>query len=247
MLKGIDVNDIKVVSKEFFNLLSQEEQKTKDDIKKYLDKTALGSEDKFQRYAQFVSEIYALHIQASITNAVQVVINDSEVELAKIKAQTAQQELEIAKEKLKMAQQELEMNKSKMYLENAKAIVQFDNITAQTISETRKNGSIPTQEKKGYKCPVTNQEINFTNMSFEIAEPTDKEKGLIGVQMKQLEKQAKSWNDHTMLQMGNQVVQLSSTALSESITSIDGLLATHKNILHKLDPDVVDDNYKKIK
>jgi len=240
MLQGIDVKDIELVSKVIFNLLDEKEQKTRDDMKKYLDKTALGPEDKMQRYAQFSAEIYALHIEASINNAIQVVINDPNVEVTK-------QELEIAKEKLKIAQQELEMNKSKMYLENAKAIVQFDNITAQTISETRKNGAIPTQEQKSYKCPVTNQEINFTNMTFEIAEPTDKEKGLIGVQMRQLEKQAKSWNDHTMLQMGNQVVQLSSTALSESITSIDGLLATHKNILHKLDPDVVDDNYKKIK
>jgi len=240
MLKGIDVNDIKLVSKEIFNLLERQEQKTKDDMKKYLDKTSLPPEEKFQKYASFVSEIYSLHIQASITNAIQVVISDPQVEVTK-------QELEIAKEKLKMAQQELEINKSKMWLENAKAIVQFDNITAQTISETRKNGSILTKENKSYICPVTNQEINFLNMHFETAEPTDKEKGLIGVQMKQLQAQAKSFDNHTMLQMGNQVVQLSSTALSEGLSNIGGLLDTHKNILHKLDPDVVNDDYKKIK
>jgi len=236
-LKGIDVEDIKLVSKEILKLLEQQEQKTKDDMKKYLDKTSLPLQEKLQKYSQFSAEIYALHIQASVNNAIQVVINDPQVEVTK-------QELEIAKEKLKIAQQELEMNKSKMYLENAKAIVQFDNMVAQTISEARKNGAIATQEQKSYKCPVTNQDINFTNMTFEIASPTDKEKGLIGVQMLQLEKQAKSFDNHTKLSLGGQIVQLSSTAISEGLTNISGLLDTHRNIIEDLAPNVASDKYK---
>ena len=64
--------------------------------------------------------------------------------------------------------------------------------------------------------------------------------------MKQLDKQAKSFDNHTLVQIGNQVMQLSSSAISEGLTSITGLLTTHKNIVEKIEAGVTSGTYTTI-
>ncbi|MFW2597739.1 hypothetical protein ACN9JZ_03365 [Aliarcobacter butzleri] len=257
--------DIVEVSKELFKILDDKEKKSKDDMKKFLDKTNLSTEDKTKRYAEFSANLYTISIQNGLNNAIQVVIEDKRIDLqdklnkAQIKLYetqnttevqkelTARQEVELAQEKVKLAQQELELNKSKMWLENAKAMVGFDAAVSQTLSEARTSGAEITQTPKNYTCPVTNQVVSFEHISLAAASATDKTRGVKGLQMLQLEKQAKSFDNHTMTQLGNQVMQLASSAISEGLTNIGGLLSTHKSIIDILTDDAVSSgNYTSI-
>lgn len=256
--------DTKEVSQDFFRLLDEREKKTKDDMKKFLDKTNLSSEDKTKRYAEFSSNLYAISIQNGLASAIQFVIEDKRLDLqdkankaqidltnaqkalATTQELTAQQELKLAEEKVKLAQQELELNKARMYLENAKAMVQFDNTIAQTLTEARKNGSDVTKSDRTYTCPVTDMVVSFEHISLAVVNALDMTRGILGLQMKQLDKQAESFGHHTLLQAGNQVMQLASSAISEGLTSIGGLLTTHKNIIDELSDGITDGNYGQI-
>lgn len=255
--------DIIDTSKELLKLIREEEKLSKDDMKKYLDKTNLSAEEKTKQYASFSGELFSAKLGV-INNAVNIVVQDKQLDLqskqnvAQIKFIEAQEKVQIqeeliarenvaiAKEKLNLAKQELELNKSKMFLENAKAIVNFDNTIATTLSEARKNGAEITKSNMTYTCPITQQVIGFEHISLAAALSTDTTKGLMGYQMLQLDKQAKSFDNHTLVQIGNQVMQLSSSAISEGLTSIGGLLTTHKNIVEKIEAGVTSSTYTTI-
>lgn len=264
MSLNIIVNtDIIDTSKELLKLIAEEEKKSKDDMKKYLDKTNLSVEEKTKTYSRFAGELFTAKLGV-IQNAVQIVVQDKELDLrgkqndASIKLIEAQEKVQvqeeliarenvqIAKEKLNLAKQELDLNKSKMFLENAKAIVNFDNVVATTLSEARKNGAEITKSNMTYTCPITQQVIGFEHISLAAALSTDTTKGLMGYQMKQLDKQAKSFDNHDLVQIGNQVMQLSSIAISEGLTSIGGLLTTHKNIVEKIESGITSGTYTSI-
>lgn len=263
MSLNIIVNtDITETAKELLKLIAEEEKKSKDDMKKYLDKTNLSAEEKTKTYSRFAGELFTAKLGV-IQNAVQIVVQDKELDLrdkqnqASIKLIEAQEKVQvqeeliarenvlISKEKLNLAKQELDLNKSKMFLENAKAIVNFDNIVATTLSEARKNGAEITKSNMTYTCPITQQVIGYDHISLAAALSTDT-KGLMGYQMKQLDKQAKSFDNHDLVQIGNQVMQLSSSAISEGLTSITGLLTTHKNIVEKIEAGVTSGTYTTI-
>ena len=264
MSLNIIVNtDITETAKELLKLIAEEEKKSKDDMKKYLDKTNLSAEEKTKTYSQFSGELFSAKLGV-INNAVNIVVQDKQLDLqskqnvAQIKFIEAQEKVQIqeeliarenvaiAKERLNLARQELDLNKSKMFLENAKAIVNFDNVVATTLSEARKNGAEITKSNMTYTCPITQQVIGFEHISLAAALSTDTTKGLMGYQMKQLDKQAKSFDNHDLVQIGNQVMQLSSSAISEGLTSITGLLTTHKNIVEKIEAGITSGTYTTI-
>ncbi len=248
--------DILDIAKQYMTLISDEEKIAKADMKKFLDKTNLSSEEKTKRYSEFSANLFTLKIQNGLSLAVNVVTQDKQLDLQDqqnsaqidlINAQkdvqeqnklVAEQTVKLETQKVKLAEQEEKINVSKVWLENAKAEVMFDQTVAGTITEARKNGAEITPSTKFYTCPVTNQNISYGHLSLVACASTDTTKGLIGMQMEQLKEQAGTFKNHTALQAGNQVMQLASTALSEGLTKIDGLLETHKTIID----DVVGSN-----
>lgn len=241
--------DILDIAKQFSEFITNEEKTAKSDMKKTLDKTNLSSEEKIKRYSEFSANLFTIKIQNSLSLAVNVVTQDKQLDLqgqqntANINLINAQKDVQVQNEliarqtlaletkKVSLAEQEINMNISKMYLENAKAITMFDQTVAGTITEARKNGAEITPTTKNYTCPVTNQVISFDHLSLVACASTDTTKGLMGWQMAQLKEQAGTFKNHTALQAGNQVMQLASTALSEGLTNISGLLTTHKTII----------------
>lgn len=263
-LNLLTTQDISEVSKDLFKILEDREKKSKDDMKKFLDKTNLSSEDKSKRYAEFSANLYASSIQNGLNNAIQIIIEDKRLDLqdklnksqininiaqrSLITQQEleAQQEVKLAQEKVNLARQEQELNKSKMWLENFKAMVSFDNTVAQTMSEARKNGSNVDKAERTYTCPITKQVVSYEHISLATVDALDKTRGVMGLQMKQLEAQAKSFQDHTLVQSGNQVMQLASSAIAEGLTKIGGMLNTHKKILDKLTEGITAGGYDQI-
>ena len=125
--------------------------------------------------------------------------------------------------------------KTKTFLAIIETESKVDNTVASTLSEIRRNGATAEFIPRSYTDAETGQVVNYQHISISAAAAiTDTTKGLIGFQMEQLKQQAKSFEDHTKVQVGNQIMQLSSTAIAEGLTAISGLLTSHKQLCESL-------------
>ncbi len=240
--------DITELSKTLIDIIKEEEKVQLRDMKTYLNKTNLSDEQKLKEYSSFSSSLFNAKITAGITAAQQYIIRDAElvqqkavntaqIDLTKAQKLIAVQEELIAREKLLLTKEqtkqvtaEIDSLETKNYLMIAETKVKLDNTVASTLSEARKNGAWVNSQVRSWTDPKTGQVINYQHLSLSAATASDTTQGLMGLQMLQLQKQADTFNDHTKLQYGNQITQLSSTAISEGLTSIGGLLNAHKQI-----------------
>lgn len=240
--------DIKTLSKTLIDIIKEEEKTALKDMKMYLNKTNLSAEQKLKEYSSFSSSLFNAKITAGLQVAQQYIIKDKElvqqkdINEAQIDMTNAQrlvavqeelvakQKVLLAKENVTQAQEEIKALKTKTFLEIIKTEATVDNTIASTLTEVRKNGATPTVTTRTYTDEGTGQVISYNHISLAAAEAADITKGMFGLQMALLKNQSDTFKDHTKLQYANQVMQTISTALSNDLTSITGLLNTHKNI-----------------
>lgn len=244
----IAIADIKELSKTLLDLIKVEEDKQLKDMKTYLNKTNLSAEQKIKEYSGFSASLFNVKVTATLQTAQQYIVtdkqliqqkavNDAQIELTNTQKLIAVQEELIAREKLlltkeqtKQVQEEIKSNQTKNYLMIAETKTKLDNTVASTLSEARKNGADVTSQNKSWTDPTTGVAIDYQHISLAAASATDQAKGLIGLQMLQLQKQGDTFNDHTKVQIANQIMQLGSTAIADGLTSINGILTSHKQL-----------------
>lgn len=251
-LNIISKTDITDLSKTLIDIIKEEEKLALKDMKTYLNKTNLSAEQKLKEYSTFSSSLFNAKITAGITAAQQYIIRDKELgqqeevnaaQIAASKAATeiAVQEQLIAKEKLLLvkeqilqAKEEIKATKTKIFLSIIETEAKVDNLVASTLSEARRNGAEVTNVARSYTDAETGQTISYQHISLAAANATDQTKGLFGLQMLQLQKQADTFRDHTKVQIANQIMQLGSTAIADGLTSIGGILTSHKQLCQSL-------------
>lgn len=264
-LKIIPETDIKNLSKTLLELIKEEEKEAKKDMKMYLNKTNLSSEQKLKEYSGFSTGLFNAKITACLQTAQQYIIQDAQlvqqkdvnkaqIDLTKAQKDVAVQEELVAKEKVLLTKEqtkrvtaEIDSLETKNYLMIAETKVKLDNTVASTLSEARKNGAWVNSQNRSWTDPKTGIVINYQHLSLAAATASDQTQGLMGLQMLQLQKQADTFNDHTKVQIANQIMQLSSTAIAEGLTSIGGLLTSHKQISESLvGPNILSSSYSTI-
>ena len=247
-LNIIPETDITKLSKTLIDIIKEEEKTALKDMKMYLNKTNLSAEQKLKEYSSFSSSLFNAKITAGLQVAQQYIIkdkelvqqkavNDAQIDLTDAQRLIAVQEekvavekIELTKEQTNLAKAEVDATKTKTFLAIIETEAKVDNMVASTLTEVRKNGATPTMTERTYTDAGTGEVINYSHISLAAAEATDVTKGMFGLQMALLKNQSDTFKDHTKLQYSNQVMQLINSALSNDLTSITGLLNTHKNI-----------------
>lgn len=247
------------------DIIADQEKEAKKDMKMYLNKTNLSAEQKLKEYSAFSTGLFNAKITASLQTAQQYIIRDKElsqqkeVNKAQIDLTNAQrlvqvqeeliskEKVNLAKEQTNQAKAEIEATKTKTFLAIIETEVKIDNTIASTLTEARKNGASVTATPRTYTDSATGQIVSYDHISLVAASATDQTAGLIGLQMLQLQKQGDTFNDHTKVQIANQIMQLGSTAIAEGMTSIGGLLTSHKQLCTNLvGENVFTENYTTI-
>jgi len=264
-LNIINETDINTLSETLLKIIKTEEAKQIKDMKTYLNKTNLSEEQKLKQYAEFSANLFNVKISTGLQVAQQYIIRDAELVQSKAqnqanidlleaqKALAAQNELS-EKEKTKLiikqtaqVEEETKATKTKTWLAIAETKTKIDNTVASTLTEARKNGADVTSVKRTWTDPTTGTVVDYQHLSLAAASATDQAKGLVGMQMLQLQKQADTFKDHTQVQIANQIMQLGSTAVSEGMTEITGILQAHKNLSSVLVGDgIFSTNYTSI-
>lgn len=255
-LNIINEADISSLSSLLINLVKAEETTQLRNMKTFLNKTNLSEEQKLKQYAEFSVSLFNAKITAGLQTAQQYIIsdkqleqsksvNEAQIDLTNAQEQVAIQEELIAKEKVLLtkeqilqAKEDIKVTKTKTYLAIAETKTKLDNTVASTLSEARRSGADITSQDRTWTDPTTGITIGYQHLSLAAASATDTTQGLIGLQMLQLQKQADTFRDHTKVQVANQIMQLSSTAIADGLTSISGLLTSHKQLC----VDLVGDN-----
>lgn len=261
-LNIINETDIKTLSKTLIDIIKEEEKASLKDMKMYLNKTNLSAEQKLKEYSNFSASLFNAKITAGITAAQQYIfedkrllqqkaVNDAQIELTETQNKVAIQEELIAKERISFTKEqtnqvkeEIKSLQTKNYLMIAETKTKLDNTVASTLSEARKSGAQIVSTNRSYTDPTTNQEISYQHISLSAASASDTTAGLIGCQMEQMKQQAQSFKDHSKVQVANQLMQLGSSAIAEGLTSIGGILSTHKTLCENIvGTDVFSNNY----
>ena len=248
--------DIKELSEYLLDIVNDQEKKTRADMKAYLNKTNLSDEQKLKEYSSFSKELFTTKITASLQTAQQYIItdkqldqqkdintsqiemNNKQIEIGEQERLAAVEKVTLTKKQISQVEKETEATDSKIWLAIAETKTKLDNTIASTLSEARKNGAAITSVDRSFTDPSTGQTISYQHISLAAAAATDTAQGLIGLQMLQLQNQADTFKDHSKVQVANQIMQLSSTAIADGLTSITGLLTSHKAICE----DIVGDN-----
>lgn len=257
--------DIKEISKTLLDIVKDEEKSHIKDMKTYLNKTNFSEEMKLDKYMEFSTSLFTAKITASLQTAQRYIIsdkelgqsklvNESQIKLLDAQADTAKQEkllgiekVALTKEQTAQVTEEVKAIKTKTFLSIIETEAKIDNTVASTLSEARKNGATVTNTERTYTDAGTGLIVKYSHISLAAAEVTDTTKGLIGLQMLQLKNQADTFKDHSKIQYGNQIMQLSSSALSEGLTAITGLLNTHKQLgVDLFGETIFDANYSTI-
>jgi len=244
-LTTADVTKINKVLKDEFK---DEIKSALSDMKEYLANTKLSEEDKVKRYAEFSANITASMIsecgQLSVNFVVQDaqlhsqgLVNTAQIDVFKKQSLESVQNELIKKEEVKIKQKELEVAtkeldsiKFKLMLEAMKASVSSDLTVAQSLSEARKSGASVTKDVKSAVLPITGQTISYPKLTFTAASATDKTSGEIGIRMALWEKQTKTFNDHSKVQIASNLTNLAGIGLDAGVTNIAGLMNTIKTI-----------------
>jgi hypothetical protein len=244
--------DIKALAKTLLDIVKEEEKVQLRDMKTYLNKTNLSDEQKLKEYSGFSSTLFTTKVTAVLQTTQQYIItdkqlvqqkavNDAQINLTKKQEEVAEQERLNTVEKIKLTKEqtlgvtaETNATKTKTFLAIIETEAKIDNMVASTLSEARKNGAEITATTRSYTDAGTGQVISYQHISLAAASATDQAKGLMGLQMLQLQKQADTFRDHTKVQIANQIMQLGSSAISEGLTSIGGLLTSHKQLCASL-------------
>ena len=261
-LNIINETDIKTLSKTLIDIIKEEEKVSLKDMKMYLNRTNLSAEQKLKEYSNFSSNLFNAKITAGINAAQQYIIrdkelvqqkavNDAQIGLSNVQKTIAIQEELIAREKLLLSkeqitqvQEEIKFTKTKIYLAIAETKTKLDNTVASTLSEARRSGAVVTTLDKSWTDPATNIPITYQHISLVAASATDTTAGLIGYQMEQMKQQAQSFKDHSKVQVANQLMQLGSSAISEGMTSIGGILGSHKTLCENIvGPNIFSSGY----
>lgn len=261
-LNIINETDIQALSKTLINIIKEEEKVSLKDMKMYLNKTNLSAEQKLKEYSNFSASLFNAKITAGITAAQQYIfedkrliqqkaVNDAQIGLSNAQKDVAVQEKLIATEKITLTKEqtnqvkeEINSIKTKIWLAIAETKVKLDNTLASTLSEARRAGAVVTSTERTWQDPTTNQNISYQHISLAAASATDTTAGLIGYQMEQMKQQAQSFKDHSKVQVANQLMQLGSSAISEGLTSIGGILGTHKTLCESIvGSNVFSNNY----
>lgn len=265
-LNVITTKEITDLTKTILGVIEEQALKQRKDMKEFLKNTNLSQEQKSKTYLDFSVSLFNTKINTGLQLSQQYILRDKELYEQKklnienielIKKQTAVQVQEqliavekvlLAKEQVNQAKEEIKAIKTKTFLEIIKTEATVDNTIASTLTEVRKNGAIVTTTPRTYTDAGTGQVIDYEHISLAAAEATDITKGMFGLQMALLKNQSDTFKDHTKLQFSNQVMQLINSALSNDLTSIAGLLNTHKNIGKDLlgNNEVFDTNYSSI-
>lgn len=264
-LNIIPETDIKTLSKTLIDIIKEEEKTALKDMKMYLNKTNLSAEQKLKEYSSFSSSLFNAKITTGLQVAQQYIIkdkelvqqkavNDAQIALTNANKLIAVQEELVAKEKVLLTKEqtaqataETNATKTKTFLAIIETEARVDNLVASTLSEARKNGADVTNTSRSYTDAVTGQTISYQHISLAAASATDTTKGLIGLQMLQFQKQADTFKDHTKVQIANQIMQLGSTAIADGLTSIGGILTSHKQLCENLiGPNIFANNYTTI-
>lgn len=248
----IAIADIKELSKTLLDLIKAEEDKQVNDMKTYLNKTNLSEEQKVKEYSSFRASLFNVKVTATLQTAQQYIVtdkqlvqqkavNDAQIDLTNAQRLIAIQEELIAREKITLTQEQINQvqedinaTKTKNYLMIAETKTKLDNTVASTLSEARKNGADVVSTTRSWIDPTTGIAVEYQHISLAAASATDQAKGLIGLQMLQLQKQGDTFNDHTKVQIANQIMQLGSTAIADGLTSINGILTSHKQLCTNL-------------
>lgn len=247
-LNVLTKTEITDLTKTILGIIEEQEKKQLKDMKEYLKNTNLSQEQKSKDYSSFSASLFNTKIASGLQLAQQYILRDKELyeqkKLNTVNIELTEKQIAVAEqsrldgvqkvllttEQVNQAKEEIKAIKTKTFLEIIKTEVTVDNTIASTLTEVRKNGATPTVTPRTYTDAGTGQVVNYEHISLAAAEVNDQSKGMFGLQMLLLQKQADTFKDHTKLQYANQVMQLSSTAISEGLTSITGLLNTHKNI-----------------
>ena len=264
-LNIINEIDIKTLSKTMIDIIKEEEKVSLKDMKMYLNKTNLSAEQKLKEYSNFSASLFNAKITAGIQAAQQYIIrdkeliqqkavNDAQITLSETQNKIAIQEELVAKEKVNLtkeqtnqAKEEINSIKTKIFLAIAETKTKLDNTVASTLSEARKSGATVTSVVRSYTDPTTTQAISYQHISLAAANATDTTAGLIGYQMEQMKQQAKSFEDHSKVQVANQLMQIGSSALAEGLTSIGGILTSHKTLCENIvGSGIFSNNYTQI-
>lgn len=240
--------DIKEVSNLLLELVKIEEDKTRQDMKSYLNKTTLSEEAKLKEYAQFSKDLFTTKLQATLSTAQQYIISDAQlnqqkqvntaqIELTNSQKDVAVQEELNAKEQNKLlvkqtaqVAKETDFTNTKIWLALMESKVKADLTVAQTLSEARRNGADVTKVDRTYTDTATGQTVTYAHISLAAASSTDTTKGLLGLQMLLADKQAESFGSHTKLSIAQQIGQTIEQCIANDYTAITGLMTSQRNI-----------------
>lgn len=240
--------DFEKVSESFLKLIAAEEKKSKADIKTYLTKTNLSTEEKTKRYAEFSSNLFNTKIQAILgttkeflvsdaqlyqqknLNDAQIELNTEQIKLTKEETLATIEKVSLVKEQTLQTEKEKEATETKTWLAVAESKVNLDNKVSSSLSEARRNGADVVSVNKTFTDPSTNQSISYQDLKFTAASSSDTVKGLLGKQMKLAEQQGISFSKHTEVQVMQQISNVLSTALDTDATNIGGLSSAIKQI-----------------
>lgn len=264
-LNIIPETEIKTLSKTLLDLIKEEEKAQLKDMKMFLNKTNVSTEQKVKEYSAFSVGLFNAKVTACLQTAQQYIIrdkelvqqkavNDAQIGLTNTQKLVAVQEELIAKEKIQLTKEqtnqtkeEINSIKTKVYLAIAETKVKLDNTVANTLSEARKNGAEVTSVNRTWIDPTTAISVDYQHISLAAASAIDTEKGLLGMQMAQFKEQAGTFKDHSKVQVANQIMQLGSTAIADGMTNITGLLTSHKQLCENIvGTNIFDGNYTSI-
>lgn len=264
-LNIIPEQDIKTLSKTLLDLIKEEEKAQLKDMKMFLNKTNVSTEQKVKEYSAFSVGLFNAKVTACLQTAQQYIIrdkelvqqkavNDAQIDFTKAQRLVAVQEELIAKEKVLLTKEqtnqvkeEIDFTQTKIYLAIAETKVKLDNTVANTLSEARKNGADVTSVTRSWTDPKTGIVVDYQHISLAAASATDTTRGLLGLQMAQFKEQAGTFKDHSKVQVANQIMQLGSTAIADGMTNIAGILTSHKQLCENIvGEDVFAGNYTSI-
>jgi hypothetical protein len=253
------------VSKSLIDIIKEEEKAQLKDMKMFLNKTNVSTEQKVKEYSAFSTGLFSAKVTACLQTAQQYIIEDNrliqqkdvnkaQIDLTDAQRLVAIQEELIAKEKIELTKEqknqvkeEINSIKTKTYLAIAETKVKLDNTVASTLSEARKNGAEVTSVDRTWIDPTTGISVDYQHISLAAASATDTTQGLIGMQMSQFKEQAGTFKDHSKVQVANQIMQLGSTAIADGMTNITGILTSHKQLCENIvGSDVFAGNYTSI-
>ena len=251
-LNIINEADISSLSSLLINLVKAEETTQLRNMKTFLNKTNLSEEQKLKQYAEFSVSLFNAKVTAGLQTAQQYIIsdkqlgqsklvNEAQISLTEKQIEVAEQERLMTIERTTLTQKqttqvetETDATKTKTYLAIAETKTKLDNTVASTMSECRRSGAAITSQERTWTDPTTGIVIGYQHLSLAAASATDTTQGLIGLQMLQLKNQAETFKDHSKVQVANQIMQLGSTAIADGLTSISGILTSHKQLCENI-------------